>query len=51
MRSVFSIITALCAMVTLSGCMTPSQSEGARLQGVGEQTVSGIDTTGLGALQ
>lgn len=45
------VVAALGTMFALSACMTPSQSEGDRLQRVGEQTVEGLDTTGLGALQ
>ncbi len=46
-----SIAFLLLAAVIVSACEPNYETEGDRLQHVGEQAVSDIDTSGLGALE
>ncbi len=51
MKRLASVITTVGSLLMLTACLTAPQSEGDRLQSVGEHTLDGIDTTGLDALQ
>ncbi len=51
MKNLTSCIAAIATLFLLSACVTPSESEGDRLQRVGEQSIEGLDTSGLEALQ
>jgi len=51
MKRILTLLAVVGATFAVSACQPSYETEGDMLQRVGEETVQGIDTSGLGALQ